>query len=397
MPKESSNQMGFTSFNPTGIHFGEGMFTELGGIAAPYGTRAMLVTGRSAMERSGHLQKALDMLTAAGMDVEVFNRVPANPPLALCEQGALVAREFGAACVIALGGGSSIDAAKAIAVGATHDEPLSTFLFPREDGTKPSPSTGTLPLIAVTSTAGTSSEMTPFAVITVPDTHEKTAIAGPAIYPKEAIQDPELTYSAPPEVTAATGIDVLCHSVEGYISTVATPLVDAMAERAISLVGRSLPAAVADGGNAEARRDMMLADCFAGYVLSQTGGNIMHALEHPMSGHYPNIAHGAGLASVLVGWARMMWERDTAKFAFIARALGVTEGDDASAAALAPAALQALLDTVGLSIGLRDLGIPEEMLTTLVDDALRYMGGAVAKTLGGASRADLVDLLRASY
>lgn len=389
--------MQFTSFNSTRIHFGEGMFAQLGRIAAPYGIRAMLVTGRSAMERSGHLQKALDMLTAAGMDVEVFNRVPANPPLTLCEQGALVAREFGAECIVALGGGSSIDAAKAIAVGATHDEPLKTFLFPREDGTKPSPSAATLPLIAVTSTAGTSSEMTPFAVITVPDSHEKTAIAGPAIYPKDAIQDPELTYSTPPEVTAATGIDVLCHSVEGYISTVATPIVDAMAERAISLVGRSLPASVADGGNAEARRDMMLADCFAGYVLSQTGGNIMHAVEHPMSGHHPDIAHGAGLASVLVGWARMMWERDTAKFAFIARALGVTEEDDASAASLAPEALQSLLDTVGLSIGLRDLGIAEEMLPTLVDDALRYMGGAVAKTLGGASRADLLDLLRASY
>ena len=239
--------------------------------------------------------------------------------------------------------------------------------------------------------------MTPFAVISVSETHEKTAIAGPAVYPREAIQDPELTYSAPPEVTAATGVDVLCHSVEGYISTVATPLVDAMAERAIGLVGRSLPAAVADGGNAEARRDMMLADCFAGYVLSQTGGNIMHALEHPMSGHHPDIAHGAGLASLIVGWARMMWERDTAKFAFIARALGVTEHDDTAAASLAPEALQSLLDTVGLSIGLRDLGIAEDMLTTLVDDALRYMGGAVGKTLGGASRADLHDLLRASY
>ncbi|HCU33908.1 MAG TPA: hypothetical protein DGT21_00260 [Armatimonadetes bacterium] len=389
--------MQFTSFNPTRIHFGEGMFSQLGQIAAPYGTRAMLVTGRCAMERSGHLQKALDMLAAAGMDVEVFNRVPANPPLGLCEQGALVAREFGAECIIALGGGSSIDAAKAIAVGATHDEPLKSFLFPREDGTKPSPTDATLPVVAVTSTAGTSSEMTPFAVISVSETHEKTAIAGPAVYPKEAIQDPELTYSAPAEVTAATGVDVLCHSVEGYISTVATPLVDAMAERAIGLVGRSLAAAVADGGNTQARRDMMLGDCFAGYVLSQTGGNIMHAVEHPMSGHHPDIAHGAGLASVLVGWARMMWERDTGKFAFIARALGVTDCDDAAAASRAPDALQSLLESVGLSIRLRELGIAEEMLPTLVDDALRYMGGAVAKTLGGATRADLLDLLRASY
>jgi len=140
------------------------------------------------MERSGHLQRAVDMLETAGVAVEVFNRIPANPTLDVCEQGAATARDLGADCVVALGGGSSMDAAKAIAVATVHDEPLKSFLLADETGFKPAPTGRTLPVIAATSTAGTSSEMTPFAVITVPETREKTAIVGPAIYPREAVQ-----------------------------------------------------------------------------------------------------------------------------------------------------------------------------------------------------------------
>jgi alcohol dehydrogenase class IV len=142
---------------------------------------------------------------------------------------------------------------------------------------------------------------------------------------------------------------------------------------------------------------MMLGNYFAGYVLSQAGGNIMHGLEHPMSGHYPDIAHGAGLSAVLVGWAEMMWERDSAKLAYVARGFGIQDPNDVSAASQAAEALRGLLETVGLNVRLRELGIAEDMLPTMADDSLRYMGGTVAKTPGGASREDLLALLKASY
>lgn len=389
--------MTFVFHNPTRLEFGEGTFDTLGDLAAGIGTRALLVTGRSAMEKTGHLQSAVEKLQQAGAEVTVFNRIPPNPTVEVIEEGGRTAVEDGCDFVVGLGGGSAMDSAKAIAVAATHDCCLREFLVPDDSGAKRQPTGATLPIVAITSTAGTSSELTPFAVITVPDTREKSAMAGPPLYPRIAIQDPRLTWSMPARVTASTGMDVLCHALEGYVSTAASPVTDLMALRAVEHVARYLPVAVADGGDHEARRGMMLANCFAGYTLSQAGANLMHALEHPMSGRYPDLPHGEGLAAVLMGWAALMAQREQQRMAAVARALGVQEADDLLAATHAAEALHQFLQQVGMDVRLSQLGIEQQMLDTLADDALRYMHHALAKTPGEVTRENLVQILHGSY
>jgi len=389
--------MEFSYHNPAKLIFGEGSVSRLGDFASSLGGHALLVTGRSAMAKAGYLQKATDLLRSAGLQVSPFSEIPPNPTLDVVVRGGEIARRAGCDMVVGLGGGSAMDGAKAIAVAATHDCPMTDFLLPDETRAKRQPGEATLPIILVTSTAGTSSELTPFAVISLPETCEKPAMASPHIYAKVAIEDPELTYTAPRHVTASTGVDVFCHAAEGFISTVCNPITDAMALRAMELVVAHLPQAVNDGHDREARRGMMLANTFAGYVLAQAGGNVMHALEHPMSGHHSDLAHGAGLAAVVVAWAELMWRRMTQKFAAVARTFGVSEPIDEEAAPQAAGALKLFLGKVGMDVRLRELGIERNMLDTLADDAMRYMNHAVAKTPGGASREDLMQILQASY
>ena len=382
----------FEYYNPVRLQFGPGRFDRLGESVQADENHALLVTGRSAARKYGYLDRAVTMLQQAGAQVTVFDRVPPNPTDVVVDEGGQLARDRGCDLVVGLGGGSTMDAAKAIAVSATHDAPIREFLVADEQGNKRPPTDKTLPIVCVTTTAGTASEITPFAVITTSDLRQKSAIAHDRCYARMGICDPELTYHVPPDITAATGVDVLCHAVEGYVSTKAGALTDHAAEQAIALVGRYLPRLVTDGSNKEARHYMSLANIFAGIPLSNCGANIMHALEHPVSAHYPQVAHGAGLASLLVAYGRTCWETMPEKFAKISGLLGGPQE-----ASRAGDVFAELLDSVGLNIGLANLGVPEEMLERLADDALRYMGGAVSSTPGSPDRDCLLRVLRASH
>lgn len=383
---------------PSQLVFGEGTFEQIGSRAKDYGKKALLVTGRSALIKSGHVQRAQELLAQAGVECELFAQIPANPVADVIDQGAQAARAAGCDLVIGLGGGSAMDASKAIAVCAGMNAPVRDFMIGDAQGNKRQPDASTLPVICVTSTAGTSSELTPFAVITIPETKEKSAIRSEHIHARVAIADPELTYSAPPEVTAATGVDVLCHACESYVTANATPVTDVMSQEAIRLVGKYLPLAVADGSNVEARRQMMLANVFAGYGLACCGATIMHGLEHPVSGHYNHVAHGAGLAAMLKPWARKLWPHMPEKFARITELLtGDCVADIEDAAARAEAAIGGLLQQVGLDLRLRDLGVEQANLPTMVEDTCRYMAGAVKNTPGELTCDDVLELLQAAW
>lgn len=386
----------FRFYNPVRLRFGTGSFSELGAVAADHGSHALLVTGRSAARASGLLDRAVDLLRDQGLRVTVFDRAEPNPTDRTVDEGGRVARAEGCDLVVALGGGSAMDAAKGIAVAATHEGPISEYLKPSD---RLQPTAATLPLIAVTTTSGTSSELTPFAVITVQAVKQKSAIRSDHIFARVAIVDPELTLTCPPEVTASTGVDVLCHAIEGFISEAATPLTDHMAERAIALVARGLPSAVRDGENLQLREDLALANVFAGYVLSNTGVTVMHAAEHPISAHYPQVAHGCGLAALMVEYAQRLWDRAPEKFARLAELLGadVAGLPVEQAAQQAAGAIRSLLAEVGLDIRLRDLGVDREMLARITDDTLEYMAVAVAKTPGGLSRDELLELLQGCF
>lgn len=386
----------FTYHNPVRLIFGAGSIARLGELAAEHGSRALLVTGRGSARATGLLDRATELLASAGLEVTRFDRVMPNPTAALVDEGAALARAEGCDVVVAVGGGSAMDAAKAIAVGATHDAPIADFL--RVEG-KREPTAATLPIICATTTAGTASELTRFAVITVEELTQKSAIASDFIYARAAIVDSELTLTCPAEVTANVGVDVLAHAIEGYFSTAATPVTDLCAERAIELVARNLPRAVRDCSDPEARDAMSLANVFAGYALAAAGASVMHALEHPISAHYPEVAHGAGLAALMVAYAERCFDQDPVKFGKVARLMGrgVVGGRIEDSAEFAPDAIRALLDQVGLNVSLAEIGVAREKLPTIVDDALRYMGVAVRKTPVDFTREELIELLEASY
>lgn len=386
----------FEFFNPVRLVFGQGTFDQIGERTSEFGSHALLVTGRTSARKSGLLDRAVESLEAAGVGVTVFDRIMPNPTDEIVLEGAEVARSEGVDVVVAVGGGSPMDAAKTIAVAATHDEPLWEFLRPedRREATE-----ATLPIICATTTSGTSSELTPFAVITATEQRMKVGIGSENHYPKVAIVDPEATLTCPEGVTANTGADVLAHSMEGYFSTEANAVTDLFAEKAIGIVGRWLPKAVDNCEDLQAREMMSLANVYAGYVLSNCGASVMHALEHPISAHHPEVAHGAGLAVMFVSYARHYWDRDPLKFGKIAHLLGrgVAGAPPEESAEFAADALQRLLDSVGLNIGLKDLGVTREEIPTLVDDAFHYMGGAVQKTPADLTREDCIKLMEDSF
>ncbi|MBC7287050.1 MAG: iron-containing alcohol dehydrogenase [Armatimonadetes bacterium] len=381
----------FSFYNPVRLYFGEGEFGRLGEAVAALGRRALIVTGRRAMREAGWLDQAVELLKAARVDPVVFDRVTANPSDGIVEEGAALAREARCDVVVGLGGGSSMDTAKAVAVRATHDEPIAHFVSAGPWGEKRVPGPQTLPVVCATSTAGTSSELTRFAVVTVEATKKKAAVVGNAIYPRVAIDDPRLTYSAPRSVTAETGIDVLCHAVEAFLSRVAQPVTDACAQRAMALVAEWLPRAVVNGQDPEARRQMLLANVFAGYPLSQIGGTLVHALEHPISALHPEIPHGRGLAVLLPEYLEAMAEVLPEKTAVVAQVL--TGEADATAADAAPA-VRHLLQRVGLSVRLSDIGVSEQELTAVVEGALDYMAVAIERTPGDWDAGALKRLLQ---
>jgi len=384
---------------PERLLFGEGAIRNVGTAVADFGSKVLIVTGRRAMQATGRLDQVRTLLQDAGVESAVFDEIPPNPTTEVADRGAEMARREGCNVVLGLGGGSSMDAAKAIAIGGPHERPVRDFMVAAE-GEKPlAPSSLTWPVICATSTAGTSSELTPFSVLTIPELVQKSAIRSPYILPRVAIEDPEMTYSTPAEVTAATGIDVLCHAMESYISNNATPITDLMSQEAIRLVGAYLPGVVRDGQSVEGRRQMMLANAFAGYGLACCGANILHAVEHPVSAHYPQVAHGAGLAAVTRAWGRTFWRHLPERFARVAELLGeeVSGMSVEQAAQQVEPALERLLQAVGLDVRLHDLGVDRAKLPQMAADACRYMAGAVRGTPGVPDCAAVTALLEAAY
>ena len=381
---------------PPRVLFGRGRLDELGAEARVHGSRALLVTGRHSARAAGLTERAARCLEAGGLDVTLFEEVTPNPTVQNVLDGAARARDERCDLVIGLGGGSPMDAAKAIAVAATHEEPIWEFIIAPSGGEKREATATTLPIVCVPTTAGTASELTPFAVISNPETREKAALFTERIFARVALSDPEATYSVPPEVTATTGLDVFAHAVESFISNVATPITDAVNREAIRRVGAFLRRAVGDGGDEEAREEMLLANTFAGMSLSNTGATIMHALEHPVSALFPDIAHGAGLAVQMSTYIRFVTPDAPEKVAEVAGLLGedVSGLSAEQACERAHEAVDRLVADVGITGGLAALGVTEDALGEVADDALRYMGGALGKCPRQASRDDLVQFLR---
>lgn len=351
---------GFSYFAPTEIVYGRGKAEELGRLAARYGKRALLTTGPGNSPALGGLYRRLrELLQEAGVETEHFDGVRPNPTTDQVTAGARLAREFGAELVIGVGGGSALDTAKAIAVEASHEGTAWDYLH-----FTAGPTEKTLPILAVGTTAGTGSQVTPCAVITKTEKKDKSAIWHRNIFPRAAVVDPSLTDSMPPAVTAQTGFDAFCHCFEAYLSAGCNPMVEVLALEGIRLVARFLPRAVRDGTDTEARDGMAWADTLGGLANASAGVTLPHGLGMQIGGHCPWVTHGQALAAIYPAFLRYTAAWAVPKFAAVGRIFSpsLASASDEAAAQGACAAIEAFLGAIGLRISLSSLGIQEDAL-----------------------------------
>ncbi len=392
--------MQFNFQNPTRINFGAGKLSELGTEAGTYGKKALLVTGGGSVKRNGTFDRALESLKAAGVSAVECAGVEPNPRLSTVLRGAQIARDEGCDVVVALGGGSTMDAAKAMAAMVFYEgEPWDMFFS--SEGTF-IPPTKALPIITVPTLAATGSEMNNGAVITNEETTEKSFVNAPVLFPKVAIVDPELTVTVPKDQTAYGVCDLITHVTEGYFNGVdGTPLQDRFAEGVIQTAMEWGPKAVADGNDLEARAQVQWASVVAlnGWVqVGTSAGYPVHMIEHTLSAHH-DVAHAAGLAVVNPSWMRFAARKRPERFArFAERVLGVERNGktDEDAAREGIDRFEAFLRSIGCPTHLSELGIGDELIERYAEDTLRIIndGKGNLPARPPMSREDIIEVLR---
>jgi alcohol dehydrogenase class IV len=305
-----------------------------------------------------------------------------------------MARESGAEVIIGLGGGSSMDAAKAISVEATHPGTSWDYLFyknPQPDPLK------LLPVIAVSTTSGTGSQVTQVAVITNSATRDKSALYNNILYPQVCIIDPELMLSVPAFVTATTGFDVLCHAFESTINPGTGAYVDLLAWEAIAIVIENLPKLLNSLSDIDTREKMAWADTLGGLCIANAGVTLPHGMGMAVGGMYPHVAHGESLAILYPAFAEFTWESAVPQFSRLARLLnpGLAGKTDHEAASQSPAELIKFLQIIGLNKKLKDVGMPENEIEALAKQCMvlpDYKGNPRV-----ATPEEMIELVKQSY
>ena len=354
-----------TTFHlPTKIIFGTGSLAQLGVEARRIGQKAILVTGSHSMRQTGVLDRVVHDLKAHGVDTVTFDKVEPNPRASTIDEGASIARDSGIDLVIGLGGGSAMDAAKGVALASTGTEPVWHYIEAEVKirGRVP-------PLILVPTVAASGSEANSGGVITNWETHEKSVLVSPHLFPRLSLVDPELTLTLPKKPTAQGGVDIFCHLVECYLTTGRpSPLTDGIMETTMKLVVASLPQVLARLNDIEARTQLSWASTIACSQFAELGGGngsmTLHGIEHPLSGYY-DIAHGDGLAALLPAWMKYTLPvREERFYSLGNNVFGENEGILAT---------EKWLERVGMKLRLRNLGIEpgrfEEMANCAVKTA----------------------------
>ncbi len=351
-------------FTPTVALMGVGCAKEIGPQALALGAHKALLCTDAGMVKLGMADRIRDMVAEAGVPVVIYAGAEPNPTDKNVHDGVKVYFDNQCDSIISLGGGSAHDCAKGIGMVVGNGGSIRDYEGV-DKTTKPMP-----PFLAVNTTAGTASEMTRFCIITNTDTHVKMAIVDWRCTPTVAVNDPLLMVDMPASLTAATGMDALTHSVEAYVSTIATPITDACALQAISLISKWLRPAVANGGNIEARDRMAYAEYLAGMAFNNASLGYVHAMAHQLGGFY-NLPHGVCNAVLLPIVSAFNLIACPERFADIAEALGENiEGlTPIEAGEKAIAAIKRLAHDVGIPAGLTELGVKKEDLETMAGNA----------------------------
>ena len=323
---------------------GPGSSGRLGQAIAGFGHSKILIVTDSIISKLGLLKPLTDALTAGGANFVVFDEITPDAPIPLIEKGIEFYKEHGCDAIVAFGGGSSMDASKAIAVAVSNPKPLRQLAGYLKGLRAP------VKIYAVPTTAGTGSEVTVAAVISDPETHKKLVIVDPRMVPKMAALDPSLMTGLPPHITAATGIDALTHAVEAYVGHWTTGYSDGMALTAVGLIFENLRIAYNDGTNLAAREKMALASTYAGFAFTRANVGYVHAIAHQFGGLY-HTPHGLANAIMLPYVLKYSSPAITERLATLALRAKVGTEDESS-----DVLAQKFLDAVDQLN--RDLGIP---------------------------------------
>ena len=390
--------MEFSYFLPVNIQFGWNKVDNVAEFAAPYGKKALIVTGRTSAKKSGLYDRVVAKLDAAHIEHVLFDQVDANPLTTTALDGAALAKSESCDMVIAIGGGSIMDCAKGIAFMAVNEGDINDYIFNRKV------SDNALPLIVIPTTCGTGSEGNGFGVLTNPETGDKKSLRCNAIVPKVSIVDPAVMGTMPPHVLASVGFDALCHNIEAYTSKTAQPFTDALAHYAVTLLAQYLvplykhvkataegkPAVLNEVQLTKAWESVTLASTIGGMVINTAGVTLAHGMEHPASG-LKDITHGVGLAIIEPVAVEYTWSANPDKFGALARIFNHGDGSELGEA------LRLIVHDLDLTTNLTELGFTKKDIPWLVDNVYVVATGNIANTVAEISREDIEALYKKMF
>ena len=373
-------------FMPSNNILGQGALAEgLTQIAQLGFKKAFLVTD-APLVQMGMAQQVADRLAEKGIEYVIFDGVKPNPTVGNVNAGLEQLNKAQADFIISLGGGSVHDCAKGIALVASNGGKIEDYEGLNQSK-KPQ-----MTLIAINTTAGTASEMTRFTIITDESRHVKMAIVDSNVTPFLSINDSELMEGMPAGLTAATGMDALTHAVEAYVSTIASPITDACALKAIALVARYLPTAVREPNNKEAREQMAYAQFLAGMAFNNASLGYVHAMAHQLGGFY-DLPHGVCNALLLPHVEAFNMSVASERLNEVGQVLGANNSDLKDSDVIA--AIKKLADIVGIPKSLEELGVKREDFDTLADNALKDVCGLTNPVQ--ASHAEIVGIFENAF
>ncbi|MCI1681129.1 MAG: iron-containing alcohol dehydrogenase [Bacteroides sp.] len=381
----------FSYFIPTKLFFGCGSINNLATAPLPGKKALIVISAGTSMRKYGYLEKVENAIAQNGATSVVYDKILPNPTNAHVMEAAEICRREKCDFVIGLGGGSSIDSAKSIAVMACNDGDYWDYIGGGSG--KGKPIKGALPVVAIPTTAGTGTEMDPWTVIT--NGNEKIGYGNEHTFPVFSIVDPDLMMSVPAHLTAYQGFDAFFHASEGYLANIANPISRLYSLKSIALLYQFLPRAVADGDDVEARTNVALASTLAGIVESTSGCISQHSLEHAMSAFYPKLPHGAGLISLSLAYFTTFMNDVPKLFMEMAESMTGKNSTDPADFITALATMQKVckVDCIKLS----EYGISETDLPKFVQNAKETMGGLFSLDPHSLNDEEILSIYKQSY
>ena len=383
----------FSVHIPTKILFGCGELKKLATEKLPGKKALIVISGGIAMKKYGYLDKVIGLLKENNVTSIVFDKILPNPIKSHVMEAATVCRENQCDFVVGLGGGSSIDSAKSIAVMACNEGDYWDYI---NGGTgKGRPVTKALPVVAIPTTAGTGTEADPWTVITNEERQEKIGFGNELTFPVLSIVDPELMVSIPPHLTAYQGFDAFFHAAEGFIANCATPISDLYALEAIRLLYKYLPVAVKDGKDLKARAKVAWASTLAGLVEATSSCTSEHSLEHAMSAYYPELPHGAGLIAISENYFETFRNDSMKRYMKMAEIMTQQKSNRPSDFIDALVRMQKECDVYGLKLSI--WGLKEEDFPKMVQNARETMGGLFLFDPRPMTDEEVLNIYKKSY